>query len=157
MVLGGGLALARGALRPPVSTPSRAPETKAGKPEFAPIVAEVDAGFKRRWAEKGIRPAAPATELAVCGGCRWRSSGTIPSLEEIRRFEARPADGRIEGWLDEPAARPAKRRLPGRAVRPRFGRHRGRPVRQVPPPAVHDLAERCDRWKIGRMTSWSAT
>ncbi len=27
--------------------------------------------------------------------------GTVPSLEEIRRFEARPAEGRIESWVDD--------------------------------------------------------
>ena len=40
-------------------------------------------------------PAAPAPELAVMRRLALALCGSIPSLEEIRRFEARPKDGRV--------------------------------------------------------------
>ena len=101
VVLGGGLALARGALRPPASTPPREPAKKTGQADPRPIVAEINAVFERRWAEKGARPAPPASELAVLRRLSLALTGSIPSLEEIRQFEARPAEGRLESWLDE--------------------------------------------------------
>ena len=65
VVLGGGLALARGTLRPPASTPPREPAKQTGQADLRPIVAEINTVFERRWTEKGARPAAPASELAV--------------------------------------------------------------------------------------------
>src|SRR5271166_7096105 len=101
VVLAGGLALARGALRSPVSTPPREPEKKTGQADLRPIVAEINAVFERRWAERGTRPAPPASELAVLRRLSLALTGSIPALEEIRQFEARPAEGRLENWLDE--------------------------------------------------------
>ncbi|MGD0040593.1 MAG: DUF1549 domain-containing protein [Isosphaeraceae bacterium] len=101
VVLAGGLALARGALRPSASTPPREPEKKTGQADLRPIVAEINAVFERRWAEKGARPAPPASELAVLRRLSLALTGSIPALEEIRQFEARPAEGRLESWLDE--------------------------------------------------------
>ncbi len=101
VVLAGGLALARGALRSPVSTPPCEPEKKTGQADLRPIVAEINAVFERRWAERGTRPAPPASELAVLRRLSLALTGSIPALEEIRQFEARPAEGRLENWLDE--------------------------------------------------------
>jgi len=104
LVLGGGLALARGVLRPSASAviPGKAQSalSAVGDADLRPIVAEVDAGFRRRWAEKGIHPAAPAPELAVLRRLSLALVGSIPSLEEIRQFEARPADDRLEAWVE---------------------------------------------------------
>ena len=141
VVLGGGLALARGALRPPTSTPPREPDKKTGQADLGPIVAEVNAVFERRWAEKGTRPATPATELAVLRRLSLALTGSIPSLEEIRQFEARPAEGATREPAGRLAPRSAHRRLPGRTVCPRPGGDRGRTLREVSPTAVHDLAQ----------------
>ena len=40
-------------------------------------------------------------ELAVMRRLSLSLCGTIPSLEEIRRFEYRPPDRRIDAWLDD--------------------------------------------------------
>jgi Protein of unknown function (DUF1549)/Protein of unknown function (DUF1553) len=101
VVLGGGLALARGALRPPAWIPPHLPETKVARANLQPIVAEINADFERRRAEKGVRLASPAAELTVLRRLSLALTGSIPSLEEVRQFEALPGEGRIEGWLDE--------------------------------------------------------
>ena len=97
-----------------------------------------------RLGREGAAPRPPAPELAVMRRLSLALTGTIPSLEEIRRFEARPAGGAARRLARRPAPRPPLRRLPGRAARPRLRRHRGRPVHPVPPPAVHRLAQRRD-------------
>jgi hypothetical protein len=99
VVLGGGMALARGALRSPASVP--APKTSAAKVDLDPIVQQVNDVFRRSDAEKGLSPAPKAPGLAVLRRLSLTLTGSIPSLEEIRRFEARPADGRIEAWVDD--------------------------------------------------------
>ncbi len=99
--------------------------------------------FHRRWTEQKLVPALPAPELAVMRRLSLVLCGSVPSLEEIRRFEARPSEGRIEAWLDDLLARPPLRRLPGRAIRSCLCRHRGRAIPAVSPPPVHRLAERC--------------
>ena len=145
LVVGGGLALARGVLRPSASAvvPGTA-ERRLGHADLRPVVAELDAGFRRRWAEKGIQPAAPAPELAVLRRLSLALAGSVPSLEEIRRFEARPARRSARGLAGDSAARSTVGRLPGRAVRSRLRGHRGRPLPPVPPPTVHHLAQRRD-------------
>ncbi len=100
VVLGGGLALARGTLRPP--TPLSPPSSEKLTAQTGPqsIVADMDATFERRWAEKGIHRAPPAAELTILRRLSLALTGSIPSLEEIRQFEALPARGRLESWLD---------------------------------------------------------
>ena len=46
-------------------------------------------------------PGRAAPQLAVMRRLSLALCGTIPSLEEIRRFEARPASGRIDAWLGD--------------------------------------------------------
>ena len=58
VVLGGGLALARGTLRPTGSTPLP-PEKGAARANLGPIVAKVNAAFERRWTEKRVPIALP--------------------------------------------------------------------------------------------------
>jgi hypothetical protein len=101
LMVGGGLALARGTLKPP------APRAVAGDPrgnrsaELNQIVAEVDKSFHRQWAERTLQPSSPAAELAVMRRITLALCGTIPSLEEIRQFEARAPEGRLEGWVND--------------------------------------------------------
>jgi hypothetical protein len=77
--------------RPPVPAPP------AGNPE---VVDRVDQVFHRQWADEGLSPARRAPELAVMRRLALGLMGTIPSLEEIRRFEADPGDQRLSTWLD---------------------------------------------------------
>lgn len=102
-VLAGAGTLGAGLFRAPGSIPSRPePRGDASKKvasELRPIVAEVDDAIRAGWAGKA--PAPPAPDLAVMRRLSLALTGSIPSLEEIRRFESWPPGGRIELWLDD--------------------------------------------------------
>ena len=101
IVLGGGMALARGVLRPPASVAVPVTITAASKADLGPVVEQVNDAFRLLRAEKKLTPAPRAPELAVLRRLSLTLTGSIPSLEEIRRFEARPAGGRIDAWVEE--------------------------------------------------------
>ena len=65
------------------------------------IVAQVNEAFRGGWSQAGLSAAKLAPELTILRRLALALTGTIPSLEEIRRFEARPARGRVEAWVDE--------------------------------------------------------
>jgi hypothetical protein len=67
------------------------------EPDQAAVVAQIDAAYRRAWREQGIAPAPPADDLQVARRLSLALAGTIPSLEEIRRFEA-AGPGRLDGW-----------------------------------------------------------
>ncbi len=52
-------------------------------------------------APSDVRPAEPAPELIVARRISLALTGTIPSLEEIRRFESWPKAERLDRWLAE--------------------------------------------------------
>lgn len=62
------------------------------------VVETVDRLFVDRWSEAGITPAEPADHLTILRRLSLVLHGTIPSLEEIREFEADDPNGRIERW-----------------------------------------------------------
>ncbi|HYV47339.1 MAG TPA: DUF1549 domain-containing protein [Myxococcaceae bacterium] len=66
----------------------------------------VDAALQTHWKAQGLTPAAPADDLAVLRRLTLALMGTVPSLEEIRRFEADATPGRLDRWaaalLDDP-------------------------------------------------------
>ncbi len=66
-----------------------------------PTVERIDAAFAESWRRQDLTPAAPADDLAVARRMSLALSGTIPSLEEIRRFESLPSDGRLSRWMAE--------------------------------------------------------
>ena len=101
VVLGGTGIMGAGLLRPSGSPPAQPSKPLAVRSDLRTIVAAVDASFRDRWAEQKLVPAAPAAELAVMRRLALVLCGSVPSLEEIRRFEARPKEGRIEAWLDD--------------------------------------------------------
>lgn len=89
-----------GALRPgraPVASPSSASLPTPAAPEVA---REVDRTFRASWESQGIQPAPSADELTVMRRLALALTGSIPSIEEIRQFESRPAGGRVGPWLD---------------------------------------------------------
>lgn len=69
-------------------------------PDLTSMVAKIDAALRDDWQQHNLRPAPRAPDLLVARRLSLALTGTIPSLEEIRRFEAQPADQRIDGWLD---------------------------------------------------------
>jgi hypothetical protein len=101
-VVSGGLAtVTAGLLGPPGRSPAQPAGTQAGGPAVQPIVSALNDAFRARWEEAKLFPAAPAGDLAVMRRIALALCGTIPSLEEIRRFEARPQDRRLVAWLDD--------------------------------------------------------
>ena len=60
----------------------------------------IDEWFAAEWAADGLTPAEPADELTVLRRLTLALHGTIPSLEQIRAFEADAAPGRLDRWCD---------------------------------------------------------
>ncbi len=67
---------------------------------LADSVHHLDGLFEQRWAAAEIKPADDVDELQVIRRLSLTLTGTIPSLEEIRLYEAHPPRGRLEWWLD---------------------------------------------------------
>ncbi len=85
------------------------PDYRPGRPERLPAVhftpadvqstvIDVNAAFQRTWQQAGIAPAPRAEDLAIARRISLALTGTIPSLEEIRLFEAHPAQDRLAWW-----------------------------------------------------------
>ncbi len=66
--------------------------------DLTPAVAEVDARMESLWAASQVEPAGTADELSVLRRLSLALHGTIPSLEEIRRFEADQRPDRLRHW-----------------------------------------------------------
>ncbi len=64
-------------------------------------VAELDYFFEKQWKDEKFQAAGPAPELAVLRRLSLALHGTIPSLEEIRRFESDKRENRLEHWCRE--------------------------------------------------------
>lgn len=69
-------------------------------PEFRAAVAHVDHGFQQHWQSAGVEPTQPAPDLIQARRFSLALMGTVPSLEEIRQFEALPPDQRMPWWID---------------------------------------------------------
>lgn len=63
------------------------------------VVAQVDEYISKSWADKTVSPAPPADDLIVLRRLSLALHGTIPSLEEIRAFEADTDERRMERWV----------------------------------------------------------
>ncbi len=68
--------------------------------EFQSVVKQVDASFRQDWEKRGISPTNRADDLAVARRLSLALTGSVPSLEEIRQFEAQPAEKRLAGWAN---------------------------------------------------------
>ena len=101
-LVGGGLAALGISLVPP-----RGPNPVTGyDPDthrdagFHVTVEKVNASFRKQWAAESLTPANPAPNLVAARRIALGLMGTIPSLEEVRRLEALPADRRLAWWVD---------------------------------------------------------
>jgi hypothetical protein len=105
-LLGAGLVAFVGSLVPSRQL-ARSPRFDAAHQDgFDAAVARVDESLAKDWSEQQILPADPAPDLQVARRLSLALTGSIPSLEEIRAFEALPADSRLDWWanrlLDDP-------------------------------------------------------
>lgn len=67
--------------------------------ELRELVARVDRVFREDWTRQGLVPATPADELTIARRLALALIGSVPSLEELRRLEAEPAETRLNRWL----------------------------------------------------------
>jgi hypothetical protein len=61
-------------------------------------VAEVNEWFRGRWASERVQPTEPADDLTVFRRLSLALHGTVPSLEEVRSFQADSDRDRIQRW-----------------------------------------------------------
>jgi len=96
VVVGAGLAMGRGVIRS--ASPARG---LVEAPARLEVSARVDEAFREGWRTRGISPAPAAPDLAVMRRLNLALAGTVPSLEEVRRFEAMAPERRLGAWLQE--------------------------------------------------------
>ncbi len=88
------------AARSPV-TPLRLPTQLASSLQDVESTAgRVDRLFERAWKDEELTPAEAADELLVLRRLSLALHGTIPSLEEIRTFDADKQPDRLQRWTD---------------------------------------------------------
>lgn len=98
LVVVGVVALVSWAARSPLPAAGTVPEVGTEPEGLARPVGQIDAVFERRWRDAGIEAAQPASDLQVLRRLTLALLGTIPSLEEIRQFEADQRPDRLEHW-----------------------------------------------------------
>jgi hypothetical protein len=86
------------AARSPLPPAEKLPEVGVDLSDLKPAVERLDAEFARRWAVAGVAPAEHASDLALLRRLSLALHGTVPSLEEIRQFEADARSDRLEHW-----------------------------------------------------------
>ena len=86
------------AARSPFPVAAKLREVGAEISDLPPIVDRVNAEFAAHWQTAGITPAAPASDLQVLRRLSLALQGTVPSLQEIRQFEADARADRLEHW-----------------------------------------------------------
>jgi hypothetical protein len=99
---GAALLLSAGLLRSTASPSTVKPREPAlfHSTDIKPVVADLDAMFRKERGEHGVAPAPLAPNLAVFRRLSLALTGTVPSLEAIRAFEALPAEGRLDAALE---------------------------------------------------------
>ena len=73
-------------------------ENSTPSPALAESVQKVDSYFTKRWADEGLVPAKPTDDLTTLRRITLALMGTVPSLEELRAFEADSGADRLHRW-----------------------------------------------------------
>jgi len=101
LVIGGVAALGWNLLPPRANHLTPAHEPGADRePTLRATVVAVDSAFEERWNAESLEPAKPASDLLIARRLSLALTGTVPSLEEIRQFEALPPEQRLGWWID---------------------------------------------------------
>jgi hypothetical protein len=99
VVLGGVIFLA-GSLRPLHDARRHEAIAEASLPSDEQLaLRRFDVLMRGQWQLKAVAPAPPAGDLTVMRRMHLALMGTIPSLQEIRQFEAFPGTDRMQTWL----------------------------------------------------------
>jgi hypothetical protein len=100
-VAGAGLVALAAALYPP-RLPNRLRHVDLSATqdaEFRAVVSSIDTTFERQWQGQELTPAPAAAELTILRRLSLALTGSIPSLEETRQFEAYTGPDRLQWWL----------------------------------------------------------
>lgn len=81
----------------PVLQPFEKPWAAEGD-DLQACIDRVDGFFARRWKDAGVEPAPRVDELRLLRRLALEMQGTVPSLEEIRRFEGDSRPDRLRHW-----------------------------------------------------------
>lgn len=84
----------------PTPSTARPASDAAPEPSAATVAARLDEALRRTWRANSLPPAPRADDLALARRASLAIVGAIPSLEEIRWFEAQPAPGRLAAYID---------------------------------------------------------
>lgn len=76
-----------------------APPAVGASDSLQPAVDRLNQYFRRRWAENSVPIAGFADDLTVYRRLSLALFGTVPSLEDVRSFEADSEPGRIDRWV----------------------------------------------------------
>jgi hypothetical protein len=91
-----------------------------------PAVGKLDAALETQWKAAGISPPAEVEPLLVLRRLSLGLLGTVPSLEEVRAFEADQRADRLERWVAARLSDPRHHRyFAERLARAFVGTHRG--------------------------------
>ncbi len=101
VVLAGAVTLSASALGPVMRKPPRPDDKRPPQTDIETVVGAVDAAFRETWEANGFTPAARAPDMAIFRRLDLALKGSIPSLEEIRRFDKQPPDTRLRQRLDQ--------------------------------------------------------
>ncbi|MEW6302996.1 MAG: DUF1549 domain-containing protein [Verrucomicrobiota bacterium] len=83
----------------PLPQPRQFNPSAAKNDDFQSAVRKVDAVYEQAWAGAKLQPAPRASDLAIARRLSLGLMGTVPSLPEIRAFEAQPQEQRLDWWL----------------------------------------------------------
>jgi hypothetical protein len=101
VLLGGVLSVRAALFPPPVPAHAARFDLRPFKAsEFRSIVTQVNAAIEEGYVAEGLKPAPRADELTVVRRLSLALTGTIPSLQEIRQFEAYSDGERLQWWLE---------------------------------------------------------
>ena len=68
--------------------------------ELEQVVEEINAEFEKSWDDKNLQRAPDAESMSLIRRVSLGLTGTIPSLEEIRKIQQMPESQRVNWWLD---------------------------------------------------------
>src|SRR5262245_22652507 len=93
-----GIVGVRSALFPPPVPPhvNDFDATEIEAKDFRKLVVDVDAAIEAGFNKEGLKPAPLANDLAVARRLHLALMGTIPSLQEIRQFDAHQGAHRLQ-------------------------------------------------------------
>ena len=96
-----GTCFAIGRLWSPHSLPGKVVQSSAHESSTGveQTVERLNAAFKEDWKAQGLQPTSPAPQLTLARRLSLALAGTLPSVQEIRAFEAQPEAERIQWYL----------------------------------------------------------